>query len=135
VPHWRTFNLLRTHLLCERPLSGEIDRDRETIITALRSGAAWLIWPCVARARGARMWAESSDGSTIGIGAEGSVGSSVLRLRLPRSADVTVLRDGAAIHAGHSGQLDLDIPDRGTYRVEARIDGRFWLLSNPIHLR
>jgi PHP domain len=135
LPPSRTFNLLRTHLLCQRPLSGEVERDRETVVTALRDGAAWLTCPSVAPARGASMWAERSDGSTMGVGAEGPAATSVLRLRLPRPADVTVRRDGTAIHAGHSAQLDLDIADRGAYRVEARIDGGFWLLSNPIHLR
>jgi hypothetical protein len=31
--------------------------------------------------------------------------------------------------------LDLDLEAGGVYRVEARIDGRLWLLSNPVHLR
>ena len=30
---------------------------------------------------------------------------------------------------------DLPITDPGAYRVEARIAGRLWLLSNPVHLR
>jgi hypothetical protein len=34
-----------------------------------------------------------------------------------------------------STTLDLDIAEPGAYRLEARIDGRLWLLSNPIHLR
>jgi PHP domain len=135
VPPSRTFNLLRTHLLCERGLDGDVGRDRQTILAALRSGSAWLTCPSVAPARGARMWAERADGSTMGIGAEGPAGSSVLRLRLPQAADVTVRRDGAAIHTAQSAELDLEIADPGGYRVEARIDGRLWLLSNPIHLR
>jgi hypothetical protein len=31
--------------------------------------------------------------------------------------------------------LDVEIEARGVYRIEARIDGRLWLLSNPVHLR
>jgi hypothetical protein len=31
--------------------------------------------------------------------------------------------------------LDRDVELPGVYRVEARIDTRLWLLSNPIHLR
>ena len=135
VPHRRTFNLLRTHLLCERPLTGDVPGDRETILTALRSGAAWLTCPCVAPAHGARMWAESADGSTMAIGAEAPAAPSMLRLRLPRSAEVTVLRDGTVIHTGNAAELDVAIGEAGAYRVEARIDGRLWLLSNPIHLR
>ena len=58
-------------------------------------------------------------------------GRAVLSLRLPRPADITVRRNGAAIDARCSAQLDLDIADEGAYRVEARIDGRLWLLYTP----
>ena len=37
--------------------------------------------------------------------------------------------DGATIAMG------ADITDSGVYRVEARIDERLWLVSNPVHLR
>jgi len=56
-------------------------------------------------------------------------------VRLPRSADVVVVRDGAPVHRARAAALDLDVARAGVYRVEARIDGRLWLLSNPIHLR
>ena len=135
VPHRRTFNLLRTHLLCERPLSQDVEEGRETILAALRSGSAWLHVPCVAAAHGARMWAERSDGSTIAMGAEAPAALSMLRLRLPQAAEVTVRRDGAVIHTESSAEVDMEIGHAGAYRVEARIDGRLWLLSNPIHLR
>jgi hypothetical protein len=48
---------------------------------------------------------------------------------------VTVVRDGSAIHAASAAEIDLEVEEVGAYRVEARIDGRLWLLSNPIHLR
>jgi hypothetical protein len=31
--------------------------------------------------------------------------------------------------------MGADITDSGVYRVEARIDERLWLVSNPVHLR
>ena len=135
LSHRRTFDLLQTHLLCQRgqygaPLGFGLAAQR-----ALAAGAAWLACPCVAPARGARLWAEMADGALIPMGAEASAGRAVLRLRLPRTADVRVLRDGAAFHQMRGATLDLDIAATGVYRVEARIDGRLWLLSNPVHLR
>jgi hypothetical protein len=135
VPHERTFNLLRTHLVCDRPLGGGTETDRGTIIRALRVGAAWLHSPIVAPADGCRFWAERGDGSSVEMGAEGAVAPSVLRLRLPRPAEVSVIRDGEPVHAECADRLDLEISQPGAYRVEARVDGRFWLLSNPVHLR
>jgi len=135
LPHRRTFDLLRTHLLCERPLTGDVEADWRTVRQALGAGAAWLTCPCVAPAHGARLWAERADGSVIQMGEEGPAGPSVLRARLPREAEVRVVRDGTRLHEARGDGLDFPIESTGAYRVEARIDGRVWLLSNPVHLR
>jgi PHP domain len=135
LPHWRTFDLLRTHLLCERPLTGDVEADWRTVLAALAGGAAWLTCPCVAPADGARLWAERSDGAVTRMGGEGRAGPSVLRVRLPREADVSVVRDGEPFRQAVGAKLDVDLEEAGVYRVEARIDGRLWLLSNPVHLR
>jgi hypothetical protein len=58
-----------------------------------------------------------------------------LRVLLPRPAALTLIRDGRAIHEAHAAHIDLDVDRPGVYRLEARVDGRLWLLSNPIHLR
>jgi hypothetical protein len=135
VPHQRTFNLLRTHVLCDRPLSGEVATDRAAIVAALRQGGAWLTCPSVAPAYGARMWAEDAAGRCALMGGETAAAPHLLRVRLPQPAALKVCRDGNLIHETRSATLDLDIGASGAYRIEARIDGRFWLLSNPIHLR
>ncbi len=135
LSHRRTFDLLRTHLLCERPLGGEPQRDARTLLAALAAGAAWLSCPCVAPAAGARMWAERPDGSVVPMGAEAPAGRFVLRVRLPREADIRVVRDGAPVHEARGAVLDLDVGEPGVYRVEGRLKERVWLLSNPVYLR
>ena len=135
LPHRRTFDLLRTHLLCERALTGDVERDWRTVLPALAAGAAWLTCPCVAPAHGARLWAERPDGATVPMGAEGPASPSVLRVRLPQEAELRVLRNGVPFHGAQGAGLELAIKEPGAYRVEARIDGRMWLLSNPVHLR
>src|SRR5262249_23632459 len=95
LPHRRTFGLLRTHLLGERPLTGVAPTDWRTVVAALRAGAAWLACPHVAPAAGARLWAERSDGAVVAMGGEAPAGEATLCLRLPAVADVTVVRDGA----------------------------------------
>ena len=135
LSHRRTFDLLRTHLLCERALTGDPESDWRTVLAALRAGSAWLVCPCVAPASGARFWAEQHDGSVIAMGGEAPAGRSLLRIRLPRAAAIRVIHDGAILQESQGAELDLEIAARGVYRVEARIDARLWLLSNPIHLR
>jgi hypothetical protein len=135
LSHTRTFGLLRTHLVAERALTGDVDLDRATVIRALGSGSAWLSCPFVAPADGARLWAERNDGTTVPMGGESRAEPAVLRVRLPRAAEIQVLRDGAPRRAAHGKHLDLDVEAPGAYRVEARIGDRLWLLSNPVHLR
>jgi hypothetical protein len=135
LAHRLTFDLLRTHLLCERPLTGDAEADRRAVVAALRAGAAWLTCPYIADARGARLWAERDDGAVVAMGAEAPAGRAVLRVRLPRAGDVRVLKDGAPIEHARTAAVDLAIAVRGVYRVEVRIDGRLWLLSNGVHLR
>jgi hypothetical protein len=135
LSHRRTFGLLRTHLLCARPLTGDPDTDRRTILGALAAGAAWLACPYLAPADGARLWARRDDGALVPMGGEAPAGPAVLHVRLPRRAEVRVLRDGVPIAQAQAAALDVEIAERGVHRVEARIDGRLWLLSNPVHLR
>ena len=100
LSHARTFGLLRTHLLCERPLSGDAERDRATLLAALRAGAAWLSCPFVAPADGARLWAERRDGSDRrrwARSARRAVRCCACGCRARR--DITVVRDGAPVHA------------------------------------
>ena len=135
LSHSLTFPLLRTHVLCDRPLGGDVDRDRATLLRALAEGCAWLNLPFVASAHGARLWAEQADGAMILMGGEAPAAPTVLRVVLPRSADVRVIRDGTVLQERHTDGLAIEIALAGVYRVEARIAGRLWLLSNPIHLR
>jgi hypothetical protein len=135
LSHERTFRLLRTHLVCDRPLSGDAQRDRATLVAALRAGSAWISCPFVGAADGARLWAERADSAIVPMGSGGPRGPAVLRLRLPRAADVEVFRDGIAVHEAQGTRLDLDVARPGAYRVAARRGGRLWLLSNHVHLR
>jgi hypothetical protein len=135
LSHARTFGLLRTHLICDRPIGGTADADRATLLAALRAGTAWLTCPFVAPALGARFWAERPDGTTVPMGGEAPAGPIALRVRLPDAAEVSVVRDGALVHAERAAAVDLDVDRAGVYRIEARINSRLWLLSNPIHLR
>jgi PHP domain-containing protein len=135
LSHRRTFGLLRTHLLCERPLTGVPETDWRTVVGALRGGEAWLSCPHVAPADGARFWAERGDGGIVGMGAEAPAGASILRVRLPLAADVTVVCDGAPVLQTHASAFDFPVAGRGVWRVEARVDGRLWLLSNCVYFR
>jgi hypothetical protein len=46
-----------------------------------------------------------------------------------------VIRDGTPFAEARAATLEVQLDGPGVYRIEARIDGRLWLLSNPVHLR
>lgn len=98
-------------------------------------GPFWLTSPRVAPATGARLWADRADGGTIAMGEEAPATRCAVRVRLPQRAEVRIVHDGAVLHEASAANVDLAIGKPGVYRAEARIGGRFWLMSNPIHLR
>ncbi len=74
------------------------------------------------------------------MGSESDAGGFTLHVRLPRRADVRIVRDGVEFARVHSGtSLDAPAHEPGVYRVEATLldhgRPRSWVVSNPIYLR
>lgn len=137
----RSFRYLRTHVLCDGPLTGQLPRDRDGVYRALREGRCYLAMDSLAPARGFSFWAERDDdrlamgGEAAGTGASGWT----LRATFPRPAALRLVRDGATLVERRGDTLELPAEERGVYRVEARLPARgreqTWIISNPIYLR
>jgi hypothetical protein len=54
---------------------------------------------------------------------------------VPRPAELLLVKDGVRIASELGSRLDFDARASGVYRVEARLRGKTWILSNPIYLR
>jgi hypothetical protein len=136
MPNHRWFGWVRTHLLLDAPTTGELASDRALVLGALREGRAWLHRPPAGPADRARFWLERDGEPDVAMGAETEARPGRLSVELPGEADVRVLRDGAPIaHGDGVDQLEVGVAAPGVHRVEARREGRVWLLSNPIYLR
>ena len=122
----RSFRLLTMHVLVPELLTGDLERDRSMVFDALRAGRSYIARDWIAPARGfsfTHMGEETSD-------------RPLLEVRLPRPASVRLLRDGAVVaSAEDAAELDFQPSEPGVYRVEARIGGRIWILSNAVYLR
>jgi hypothetical protein len=114
----RTFRQLRTHVLLEELPDGDLDHDRALVYDALREGRSYIAVDHLAAPAGFAYW--DDDGS--------------LRVRLPRPADVRLVCDGREVARTSGAELDHGVDRPGAYRVEARLDGRVWILSNPIRM-
>ena len=102
----RSFRQLHTHVWCDEPPTGELERDRAQVYDALRTGRCYIAADALAPARGFT-W----DGT---------------RAELPRPAEIRFVRDGELIETVHGAEASNADADR----VEVRLGGRTWILSN-----
>jgi hypothetical protein len=134
----RSFRHIRTHVLCEEPMSGDLDADRDQVFAALRAGSCYLSVDSVASPKGFGFWAEGPSG-VLPMGAEAPAGDWTLRAVVPSPARIRVLRDGRDLVDREAPVLARRVEEPGVYRVEAyrRVRGRerTWVMSNPIYLR
>jgi hypothetical protein len=139
MAYHRSFRHLRTHVLCERAPTGELDHDRDQVYAALRAGRCYLAVDSIAPARGFHFWAEGPD-RELPMGSEAPARPFTLRARVPKPARLRLLRDGELVESAENAtDLARRVRGPGVYRVEAqrRRHGRVrtWVISNPIYLR
>jgi hypothetical protein len=127
----RSFRFIRTHVLVREPPAGELERDRAAVYEALGEGRCYIAVDAFAPARGFAFWA--SDG--LDMGAEAAFEGQTLHVRLPRPAAIRLLRGGEEVASADGAALDHETRAPGAYRVEVRLGGRTWILSNPVYLR
>jgi hypothetical protein len=135
----RSFRQLRTHVLTDEMPTGELEHDRDQVYTALRSGRCYIAIDALAPARGFNFWAESEDGRTVPMGAQDAAGDWRLTVRLPRPAQIRLIRDGREIAREDAADLEYDTAGgAGVYRVTAVLEhrgrDRTWIVSNPVYV-
>jgi hypothetical protein len=128
----RSFRFLRTHVLCEEPLGGEVEHDRAQVFGALREGRCYMSVDSLAPPRG---FAFSANGAELSMGAEAPFAGQTLSATTPRPARLRLIRNGREIAAAEGSALEHEAAEPGVYRVEAHLHDRTWILSNPIYLR
>jgi hypothetical protein len=111
IPRYeRVFATLRTHVLVDRP-------DREAIFGALAAGRCYIALDALAPARGFAFWADAQG----------------VHARVPRLAELVLLCDGVAVERTEADALDHP-GGPGAFRVEARLAGKTWIVSNRVGL-
>ena len=133
LPYEDVFRTLRTHVFCDRWPGGPEDADR--LVDAIRRGRCFMALDLEADARGFRFEAER-DGERLWMGEQHLwQGPTTLRVHSPVRAQLVVLHDGRRACVAETSALEHRAEGPGVYRVEARIDGRPWVYTNPIYLR
>ncbi|MEJ7749872.1 MAG: CehA/McbA family metallohydrolase [Thermoleophilaceae bacterium] len=135
----RSFRQLRTNVLCDETLNGDLEHDRAQVLGALRAGRCYIAVPHLGATGAFRFHAESPPSSRLEMGEEGPAGGWTLHVHAPRPARLRLLCDGAEVASVHAPAL-VHLADKpGAYRVEVSVEShgaeRTWILSNPIYLR
>jgi hypothetical protein len=125
------FQLIRTHVLVPSP-----SLTPEGVYEALRQGHTYLAIELTARARGFSFVALRGKRLLGVMGDEVTLQPDlVLRVTLPAPAELTLLRDGRAVHTTTAAQWQIPVTQPGVYRLEAMRHGTPWIFSNPIYVR
>jgi predicted metal-dependent phosphoesterase TrpH len=138
-PHSNPFSRASTHLLLERPLSGDLEVDKGLVYGALRAGRAWAGHDRLASTQGFRFQARS--GARFAAVGEELVraGAIIFEVTTPSPGDIRLLRDGRLVARVRGPALRFTTAEPGVYRVEVyrsslgRRQG--WIFGNPIYVR
>lgn len=141
-PYEFLFRQVNTHVLIDKPFTGDVAVDRDLMINALKQGHCFVAYDGAAPTKGFRFSANSAHGGAI-MGDEVSSRTGVtLQIAIPQRADIRLIKDGKTlIQRADQTHITYTIPtsEAGVYRVEVhlRYQGRLrgWIYSNPIYVR
>ena len=134
------FRMIRTHVLLERPLAQDAQKDEQTILGALRQGQSYVSLDMWKDPTGFSFTIFDEEKKAWPGGQMTRRGPALLEARLPSAGKIRLLRDGRVVKEEvrrSALQWDVDLP--GVYRMEAQqyISGRWrpWIYSNPIWVK
>lgn len=139
-PYEFHFRGVNTHVILNKPLTGDACADRKLVYDAIGEGRAFIGYDLPAPTQGFRFTAQGREKSVImgeEIPAKGGV---TLQARLPSAAELRLIKDGQLLQKWNRQTSCTHITtEPGAYRIEAhrRFLGRRrgWIFSNPIYVR
>jgi len=148
-PYERSFSLVRTHVIFRGGEHQDEQFDEKNLLAALRRGNFFLAFDVFGDSTGFDFSAAANHGSeTWGADMGGEIrlppgGEVRLSVTLPVQARTVFYRDGQVVHeVPDSSRAYLAVEQKGVYRVEVYLDqlgslleGRPWIISNPIFVR
>jgi len=133
------FRWVNTHLLLERPLVHELEKDKALIYDALRAGRTWVGYDRLSSTRDFRFQARSGANSAS-IGEElVRAGAIIFEATLPAHGDMRLICNGKPVARARGTALRFTTAEPGNYRLEVyrRFRGRQrgWIFSSPVYVR
>ncbi|MDD5711635.1 MAG: hypothetical protein PHY31_02630, partial [Smithellaceae bacterium] len=134
-PFVKAFRFVRTHIMTDKPLSGNKD-DIPLLLKALRSGRAYVAQEYFRCSKGFS-FSVSSGSNDAAMGDRIPLHTNtIVHIQVPSVAKICLVRDGAYVAQEKRTELSYRIDRGGVYRVEVYLPswGRYrpWIFSNPI---
>lgn len=137
-PYEFLFRAVNTHILLERPLTGDLAQDKKMILQAIGQGNSWVGYDMPHSTKGFRFSAASKSKGIMGQQIALDAGAT-LQISSPARANIRLIRHGEVVANIENDTHLTHIPtEPGAYRVECTIpylgQERGWIYSNPIYL-
>jgi hypothetical protein len=137
-PFSRVFNLIRTHIITDRPLTGNSDDDIRSVLTSLQKGRCYVSLDYFHPATGFSMIIGDSNTQAT-LGERFSLRDTAeLHASIPRRGRIRLIRNGSVAQETIGQSLSYRVREAGVYRIEAYLKtwGRFrpWIFSNPVYV-
>jgi hypothetical protein len=109
--------------------------DHDSVMAALKAGHCYGALEIWGDTTGFAF--SATDGSrNLLMGDESQFGPNwLLKIRLPVAAEIRIIQNGHEVLRTRKQMLTHPVLNPGTYRVEAWLNGKPWIFSNPIYLR
>jgi hypothetical protein len=132
-PYKTSFQTLKTHIFLKEPLS-KTNKDIPKVLEALQKGNAFLGFDKLAPSRGTRFEIPSQN---IAMGDETHFrGPTKMLAETPHEADIRIIKNGKILKEFKTKRkIELAIDTEGVYRMEAHLENKPWIYTNPIYLR
>jgi hypothetical protein len=139
-PYQAHFHTLNTHLLTIKPLTGDLEEDKQMVLRALRLGNAWVGYDAAGDTTGFRFSAQGLKRQAImGQTLKLKRNQATMQVTTPAAGHIQLLCNGNVIaETAGSCHLLYQTEEPGAYRAQVfrRYAGRKrgWIYSNPIYL-
>lgn len=133
-PYKVQFRSIRTHLLLDQPLNGEIASAKEQIFDAIRQCRIFVSNFRWGDARGFQFFARRKNriysiGETVDFSNELK-----LAMHSPKTAEIRLIKDGRPMLIQEGSWFEIAVESPGIYRVELYINKKGWIYSNHIRI-
>jgi hypothetical protein len=129
------FKTIRTHVLLDSELA-KSDEAIQSVCDAHKEGRCYVSFDLLADATGFNFFADSGE-RTYYMGEEVfNIEKKIhFNIKSPHHATIKLLRNGKIYNESEGTSLESSSTEKGVYRVEAYMEGRPWVFTNPVYVR